>query len=81
MTRINAVKEGETNMELNKDITKEREEEQDYFVYFYKGEKVGMYLPEISVGGYLHEGRTWMITEKSISEEEFIRLLEKENSK
>ena len=68
-------------MELNKDITKEREEEQDYFVYFYKGEKIGMYLPEIRAGGYLHEGRTWMITENPISEEEFIQLLEKENSK
>ena len=66
-------------MELNKDIAKKKEE--DCFVYFYKGEKVGMYLPEICVGGYLHEGRTWMITEKSISEEEFIQLLEKENSK
>ena len=68
-------------MELNKDITKEKEEEQDYFVYFYKGEKVGMYLPEIRAGGYLHEGRTWMIPSEHMSEEEFIQLLEKENSK
>lgn len=55
--------------------------EGDYFVYFCDGERVGMYLPEICAGGYLHEGRTWMITEKLISEEDFVRLLEKENSK
>lgn len=73
-------------MELNKIITTEKGifmkmKEEDFFVYFLDGEKVGMYLPEIRAGGYLHEGRTWMIANEHMSEEQFIRLLEKENSK
>ena len=73
-------------MELNEIITPEKVnftkiKEGDYFIYYYKGEAVGMYLPEIRAGGYLHEGRTWMIQDKLMSEEEFIRFLEKENSK
>ena len=74
-------------MELNEIITTEKgifmkEKERDFFYFrLPNGKIVGIYYPDISVGGYLHEGRTWMITEKLISEEEFIRLLEKENSK